>query len=53
MSEAVLTNTKPILPATAGITRALSPFVEPFLRVTAGLMLMPHGAQKLFSWFGG
>jgi len=53
MSEAVLTNTKPILPATAGLTRALSPFAEPLLRVTAGLMLMPHGAQKLFGWFGG
>ncbi len=23
------------------------------LRVTAGLLLVPHGAQKLFGWFGG
>jgi putative oxidoreductase len=23
------------------------------VRVTAGLLLMPHGAQKLFGWFGG
>jgi putative oxidoreductase len=53
MSEAVYTNAKPILPATAGITKALSPFAEPLLRVTTGLMLVPHGAQKLFGWFGG
>ena len=25
----------------------------PIVRVTAGLLLMPHGAQKLFGWFGG
>lgn len=29
---------------------ALAPLV---LRVPLGLMLMPHGAQKLFGWFGG
>ena len=23
------------------------------MRVAAGLMLLPHGAQKLFGWFGG
>ena len=23
------------------------------MRVAAGLILMPHGAQKLFGWFGG
>jgi len=23
------------------------------VRVTTGLILMPHGAQKLFGWFGG
>jgi putative oxidoreductase len=26
---------------------------EPVVRVTAGLLLMPHGAQKLFGLFGG
>lgn len=25
----------------------------PLMRVTTGLLLMPHGAQKLFGWFGG
>lgn len=26
---------------------------ETLVRVTAGAFLMPHGAQKLFGWFGG
>jgi putative oxidoreductase len=43
----------PAIPAFASITKALSPFAEPLVRVTAGLLLVPHGAQKLFGWFGG
>lgn len=31
----------------------LSVFSYPLVRVTAGLLLMPHGAQKLFGLFGG
>ena len=41
------------VPALAPITDALSPLAEPLIRVTAGLLLVPHGAQKLFGWFGG
>lgn len=37
----------------APITDALSPLVLPALRITAGVLMMPHGAQKLFGWFGG
>jgi putative oxidoreductase len=37
----------------ATLTDALTPLADPMVRVTAGLMLMPHGAQKLFGWFGG
>lgn len=31
----------------------LSPLAFPLVRVATGLLLMPHGAQKLFGWFGG
>lgn len=31
----------------------LSTLAYPLVRVTTGLLLMPHGAQKLFGWFGG
>jgi putative oxidoreductase len=43
----------PAIPAIAPITKTLSPLAEPLIRVTAGLLLVPHGAQKLFGWFGG
>jgi putative oxidoreductase len=43
----------PAIPALAPLTDALSPFAEPLIRITAGLLLVPHGAQKLFGWFGG
>jgi putative oxidoreductase len=36
----------------AGFDR-LAPLSWPLIRVTTGLLLMPHGAQKLFGWFGG
>ncbi len=44
---------KPLIPSVGALERALSPFAEPMVRVAAGLQLMPHGAQKLFGWFGG
>jgi putative oxidoreductase len=44
---------KPFIPALHGLAQALSPLAEPAVRVTAGLLLVPHGAQKLFGWFGG
>ena len=31
----------------------VSPLAYPMIQVTTGLFLMPHGAQKLFGWFGG
>ena len=53
MSLATETSTKPVIPALGAIYDAISPLGEPLVRVAAGLMLMPHGAQKLFGWFGG
>jgi putative oxidoreductase len=51
--SAPVRSAKPIVPAFASLATALSPAAEPLLRVTAGLLLVPHGAQKLFGWFGG
>lgn len=42
-----------VLPFLAPVYRALAPFMEPLVRATAGLLMMPHGAQKLFGAFGG
>lgn len=53
LSSSANSGAKPIIPALAAITNALSPLAEPLVRVTIGLMLVPHGAQKLFGWFGG
>jgi len=53
MSQVQALGAKPIIPVLAPIQAALSPLAEPLVRVAAGLMLMPHGAQKLFGWFGG
>lgn len=44
---------RPWLPALAPLAQAASPFAEPMLRAAVGLLLVPHGAQKLFGWFGG
>ena len=44
---------KPIIPALNALANLFSPLAEPLVRVTAGLLLVPHGAQKLFGLFGG
>ena len=53
MSVTTASPAKPIIPVFASITERLSPLAEPLLRVTTGLLLVPHGAQKLFGAFGG
>lgn len=42
-------------PSTARVGAAdkLAFLAYPLVRITTGLLLMPHGAQKLFGWFGG
>lgn len=40
-------------PSALAFINRLAPLGYPLVRVTAGLLLMPHGAQKLFGWFGG
>ncbi|MFZ5780667.1 MAG: DoxX family protein [Pseudomonadota bacterium] len=41
------------VPSADGLLGAVAPFGEPLIRATIGLFLVPHGAQKLFGWFGG
>ena len=53
MSDISVDAAKPLVPALARVTEALAPYAEPLVRVAAGLLLVPHGAQKLFGWFGG
>jgi putative oxidoreductase len=53
MTDLTLSGAKPLIPVLAPAQRALAPLVEPALRVAAGLLLVPHGAQKLFGAFGG
>jgi len=53
MSDISYSAPKPLLPFLAPLERGLAPLAEPLLRITAGLLLVPHGAQKLFGWFGG
>ncbi|MBI1776271.1 MAG: DoxX family protein [Proteobacteria bacterium] len=53
MSDTSLSAPKPLVPALGSITEALAPLADPLVRAATGLMLVPHGAQKLFGWFGG
>ncbi len=47
------THPHPIVPALAPLYARLSHLSYPLIRAATGLTLMPHGAQKLFGWFGG
>jgi len=53
MSLATDTQAKPFLPALAPLTGAAAPLGLPLIRIATGLLLVPHGAQKLFGAFGG
>lgn len=53
MSVTTVTPANPVVSAYQSVTEALSPLADPLVRITAGLLLVPHGAQKLFGWFGG
>lgn len=42
-----------IVPALAPIYATFDNVAWAALRIATGLLLVPHGAQKLFGWFGG
>lgn len=44
---------RPLIPVLSRLYGPLMPLAWPLMRCVAGLFLMPHGAQKLFGWFGG
>lgn len=41
------------IPALGGLYASLDRYMLPMLRIVLGLILIPHGCQKLFGWFGG
>jgi len=41
------------IPALRGFYDRVTPYTHTILRVMIGLLYVPHGAQKLFGWFGG
>lgn len=45
--------TRLVIPALGPLYAFVSPLAWPIVRIFTGLILMPHGAQKLFGWFGG
>jgi putative oxidoreductase len=48
-----MATTRHYIPALAPVYDRLAPFALTILRIGIGLILIPHGAQKLFGWFGG
>jgi putative oxidoreductase len=53
MSETTIGSPPLAVPALGRVYAALSPLTLPLLRIATGLLLMPHGAQKLFGAMGG
>ncbi|MEJ0076103.1 MAG: DoxX family protein [Alphaproteobacteria bacterium] len=48
-----MASTRYYFPVLGGVYDKVTPFALLILRVGLGLILIPHGAQKLFGWFGG
>ena len=53
MGETMPNNSRLYIPAFGGIYESLSSFAEWLLRAGLGAILVVHGFQKFFGWFGG
>jgi putative oxidoreductase len=53
MSVSATESSRYYIPSAARIYAALDPYMLPLLRITLGVILIPHGLQKFFGWFGG
>ena len=42
-----------VFPALGALYERCQRFAYPILRVTFGVLFIPHGCQKLFGWWGG
>jgi len=45
--------TRPLIRILSRLYGPFMPLTWPLIRCATGLFLVPHGAQKLFGWFGG
>jgi putative oxidoreductase len=41
------------IPALGSLYASLDRYTLPMLRIVLGIILIPHGCQKFFGWFGG
>ena len=53
MAMSDTSSTRYYIPAFAGIYASFDALVLPLLRAVLGIVLIPHGCQKLFGMFGG
>lgn len=53
MTDREMTSNQLYFPFMAGFYETAAEWGYPLMRFFTGLILMPHGAQKLFGWFGG
>jgi putative oxidoreductase len=53
MATNIVNRPRLVLPALGSVYASLEPLTSPLVRIVTGLLLLPHGAQKLFGAFGG